>query len=58
MIKMLLTFIFLFIIFYTGIDIFRKLTGKEKWEVAKTTIYSVTIALLVVVFLTVIVVLF
>jgi F0F1-type ATP synthase membrane subunit a len=58
MIKMLLTFIFLFIIFYTGIDIFRKLTGKEKWEVAKTTIYSVTIALLVVVFLTIIVVLF
>ena len=58
MIKMLMTFIFLFIIFYTGIDIFRKLTGKEKWEVAKTTIYSVTIALLVVVFLTIIVVLF
>jgi F0F1-type ATP synthase membrane subunit a len=58
MIKMLLTFIFLFIILYTGIDIFRKLTGKEKWKVAKTAIYSVTIALLVVVFLTIIVVLF
>ena len=58
MIKMLLAFVFLFIIFYTGIDMFRQFTGKEKWEVAKTTIYSVTIALLVIVFLTIIVVLF
>jgi hypothetical protein len=55
---MLIAFISLFIILYAGIDIFRKFTGKEKWEVAKTTIYSVTIALLVFVILTVIVVLF
>lgn len=58
MFKMLIAFISLFIMFYTGIEIFRKFTGKEKWEVAKTTIYSVTIALLVIVFLTVMVVLF
>jgi hypothetical protein len=58
MFKMLIAFIFLFVIFYTGIEIFRKFSGKEKWEVAKTTIYSVTIALLVIVFLTIVVVLF
>jgi hypothetical protein len=58
MIKMLVAFISLFIIFYTGIELFRKMTGKEKWEVAKTTIYSVSIALLVIVLLTIVVVLF
>jgi hypothetical protein len=58
MIKMLMTFVFLFVIFFTGIELFRKMTGKEKWEVAKTTIYSVSVALLVIVFLTLVVVLF
>ena len=33
MMKMIMAFVFLFIIFYTGIEIFRKLTGKEKWEI-------------------------
>ncbi len=58
MIKMLMTFIFLFIIFYTGIEIFRKMTGKEKWEIAKTVSYSLAISLVVVMFLVGIVVLF
>ena len=58
MIKMIMTFVFLFVIFFTGIEIFRKLTGKEKWEIAKTLSYSVAISLAVVVFLTVLVVLF
>lgn len=56
--KMIMAFVFLFIIFYTGIEIFRKLTGKEKWEVAKTLSYSVAISLSVIVFLVVLVVLF
>jgi hypothetical protein len=58
MMKMLLSFFFLFIIFYTGIEIFRKMTGKEKWEVAKTFSYSVAISLFVIAFLVVLVVLF
>lgn len=58
MIKMVMTFVFLFIIFYTGIEIFRKLTGKEKWEIVKTLSYSVAISFVVIVFLTVLVVLF
>ncbi len=58
MIKMIMTFVFLFIIFYTGIEIFRKLTGKEKWDIVKTISYSVAISLSVVVFLVGIVVLF
>ena len=58
MIKMIMTFVFLFIIFYTGIEIFRKLTGKEKWEVAKTISYSLAISMAVIVFLVSIVVLF
>jgi hypothetical protein len=58
MIKMLVTFISLFIIFYVGIDLFRKFTNKEKWEVAKTVSYSFSISILVIVLLTVLVVLF
>jgi len=58
MFKMLIAFISLFIIFYTGIEIFRKFTGKEKWEIAKTISYSLAISLAVVVFLVLIVVLF
>jgi F0F1-type ATP synthase membrane subunit a len=55
---MLLTFIFLFVIFYTGIDIVRKMTGQEKWDVAKTFSYSLALALGVIVFLVSIVVIF
>ena len=58
MIKMLVTFISLFIIFYVGIDLFRKFTKKEKWEVAKTVSYSLGISVLVIVSLTSLVVLF
>ena len=56
--KMIMAFVFLFIIFYTGLEIFRSMTGKEKWEVAKTFSYSVAISLFVIAFLVVLVVLF
>jgi hypothetical protein len=55
---MLTTFIVLFGIFFMGIEIFRMMTGKEKWEMAKTISYSVAISLAVIVFLTILVVLF
>ncbi len=58
MIKMLMTFVFLFIIFYTGIEIFRKMTGQEKWEIAKTFSYSLVLALVVIVCMVSLVVLF
>ena len=58
MIKMIVTFVFLFIILFAGIEIFRKLTGNEKWEIAKTLSYSVSISLAVIVLLTILVVLF
>ena len=58
MMKTLLSFIMLFVIFYMGIEIFRSMTGKEKWEAAKTFSYSVAISLFVIAFLVVLVVLF
>jgi len=58
MIKMITAFISLFIIFYIGIDLFRKFTKKEKWNVVLTATYSAGIALLVVLFLVGIVILF
>jgi len=57
-IKMLVTFICLFIIFYTGIDLFRKFSNKERWNIMKTAAYSSGIAVLVVCFLSIIVILF
>lgn len=45
MIKMILAFVFLFVIFYAGIELFNRMTGEERWEVAKTFSYSIALAL-------------
>jgi len=55
---MLITFVCLFIIFYTGIEILNKMSGKERWEVAKTFSYSIALALTVVVCMVLMVVMF
>jgi hypothetical protein len=58
MMKMLVTFFSLFVIFYAGIEIFRKMSGQEKWEVVKTFSYSLALSLVVIVCLTLLVVVF
>lgn len=58
MIKMLLAFISLFVIFYTGIEIFRKMTGKERLSVAKTLSYAIGLSVIVIGFMIGIVILF
>lgn len=58
MIKMLITFISLFVIFYVSVDLFRHLTRKEKWSVLKIASYSLAIALAVTLVLVGIVILF
>jgi hypothetical protein len=58
MIKMVLAFISLFVIFFVSIDLFRKFTKKEQWEVVKMASYSFGISLLVIIVLTTLVVLF
>jgi len=58
MIKMIITFISLFVIFYVGIDLFRKFTKKEKIGVMFTAAYSALVAALVIIILTGIVIIF
>jgi hypothetical protein len=58
MMKAILSFVMLFVIFYMGIEIFRSMTGKEKWEAAKTFSYSLAISISVIVFLVLLVVAF
>ncbi len=58
MFKMVLSFIFLFVFFYTGIEIVRKMTGQERWEVAKTFSYSLALSIFVIACLVSLVVLF
>jgi undecaprenyl pyrophosphate phosphatase UppP len=58
MIKMLVTFFSLFVIFFVAIDLFRKFTNKEKWALVKTVCYSLSIALLVVMVLIALVIVF
>lgn len=58
MFKMVLSFIFLFVIFYTGIEIVRKMTGQERWEAAKTFSYSLALSIFVIACLVSLVVLF
>lgn len=58
MVKIILGFLAVFFFFYIGIDVFRQLTGKEKWVLTKTLLYSImcasaaigSIALIVVLF--------
>ena len=58
MIKALVTFISLFIIIFVSIDLFRKISSKERWNAVKTASYSALIALVTILFLAGLVVLF
>ena len=44
MVKIILGFLAVFFSFYIGIDVFRQLTGKEKWVLTKTLLYSIMCA--------------
>lgn len=58
MVKMIIAFISLFVIFFFGIDIFRKLTGKAKIDLTKWLAYSITCTLLTTLFVAIIILLF
>jgi hypothetical protein len=58
MIRLWLVFAILFAGFYFGIPAFRKLKGKEKWNLTKTLLFSLICSLLAVVAMVIIVVLF
>jgi hypothetical protein len=58
MIKLWLAFIILFAIFYFGISSFRKLKGKDQWDLTKTLFYSILCSLLAIASMTLIVILF
>jgi hypothetical protein len=58
MVKMIIAFISLFLIFFFGIDIFRKMTGKEKISLTKWLGYSTVCSLLAIIAITLIVLLF
>ena len=58
MVKIIIAFISLFLIFFFGIDIFRKMTGKEKISLTKVAGYSMLCTLLAVVAATLIVLIF
>lgn len=58
MIKVIFAFVVLYIITHAGIEVFRSMSGKEKWDFAKTVSYSVALSLFVIVMLTLIVFVF
>jgi hypothetical protein len=58
MTKIIFGFIAIFLFFYVGIDTFRQLTGKEKWVLTKSLIYSIMCASAAVGLIAVIVLLF
>ena len=58
MIRLWLVFAILFAGFYFGIPAFRKLKGKEKWDLTKTFLFSMMCSLLAVFAMVIIVVLF
>jgi len=58
MIRMILAFIIVFLIFFFGIKLFTQLSGKEKLVLTKLFAYSLVCAIISTVFLISIVVLF
>ncbi len=56
--KIIIGLISIFIIFFFGIDIFRKLTGKEKISLTKWLGYSILCSLLTIIAVATIVLLF
>ncbi len=58
MLRLILPFLIVFAMFYVGINVYRKLTNREKLELSKTIIYSSICSLLSVGTLTAIVLLF
>ena len=58
MIKVILAFIFIFGLFFIGIQTIRNMTGKEMWSLTKLLTYSLFCAILTLVFLITLVVLF
>lgn len=58
MVKIIAGFILVFLMFYVGIDTFRQLSGKEKWDLTKSVVYSIMCASAAIGLIALIVVLF
>ena len=58
MIRIILAFLFVFGLFYFGIDAFRSLTGREKWDLTKLVTYSIMCAVLTIITLSTVVITF
>ena len=58
MIRIWLAFAVLAVVIHFGITAWRNMTGKERWALTKSIVYSILVALLVVLVMTVIVILF
>lgn len=58
MIRIILAFLFVFGMFYFGIDAFRSMTGREKWNLTKLVTYSIMCAVLTILLLSLFVIAF
>jgi len=58
MIRLWLAFIILAVFIHFGLTAWRNMSGKERWTLTKSVTYSIIVALLAVVLMTVIVILF
>lgn len=58
MIRIIFAFAVVFGLFYFGIEAFRNMTGREKWNLTKTVSYSILCAVLTIVALSLFVIAF
>lgn len=58
MAKIVFGLIAVFLFFFFGIDVFRKMTGKEKFDLTKVVAYSISCSLLTILTVVAIIVLF
>lgn len=58
MIRILIAYFILFVIFYVGIPAFLQMTGRQKWDVTKLALYSLFCSIAAIFVMIMIVVLF
>ena len=58
MIRFVFVFAILAVLIHFGITVWRKMERKERWSLTKTAFYSILVALLAVLVMTIIVILF
>ena len=58
MIRFILAFVIIFMLVFFGIEAFRKMTNKDRWQFTKTAFYGIILSMITIMIMTTFVILF